>query len=313
MDQQSLRESSQRWMHAALDAFGHGEALDFAVHHAGVGLEHLLKAYLWSLHPALVLDAAHLPSLLHAVGYGDRSSVHQSRAKSIGLKAAFDRTRMLLMPKVAVTEAKFEPVVAARNGVAHVGSHDSAAARDVIGICIRVATPVLTELAISPRDYWDQYIGLVEELAEEHINELRLAYEAKTTRARRTFQQRFDELAAREREGLIAAIAASDFDLDAYGIQVDCPVCTSKARLDGTNKIVRDVGAENATEDSAPLLVFYPDYLRCAVCGLELMEDELELADLDQPRDRNVENPWDYIEVDEDLAYESAREERFEG
>jgi hypothetical protein len=62
-------------MQAAFEAFGRGESLDFTVHHAGVGLEHLLKAYLSSLHPALVIDATHLASLLHAVRHGDRSSV----------------------------------------------------------------------------------------------------------------------------------------------------------------------------------------------------------------------------------------------
>lgn len=56
MDQESLQASSRRWMRAALEAVGRRESLDFAVHHAGVGLEHLLKAYLCSLHPALVVD-----------------------------------------------------------------------------------------------------------------------------------------------------------------------------------------------------------------------------------------------------------------
>jgi hypothetical protein len=41
---------------------------------------------------ALAIDATHWPSLLHAVGQGHRSSVQESRAKSIGLKVAFDRT-----------------------------------------------------------------------------------------------------------------------------------------------------------------------------------------------------------------------------
>jgi hypothetical protein len=73
MDKEALEASPRRWMQAALDALCRDESLDFAVHHAGAGLEHLLKAYLCSVHPALVIDATHWPSLLHVVGRGDRS------------------------------------------------------------------------------------------------------------------------------------------------------------------------------------------------------------------------------------------------
>jgi hypothetical protein len=40
-----LKTSSKRWMTAALAAFSEGpESYDFAVHHAGIAAEHLLKA-----------------------------------------------------------------------------------------------------------------------------------------------------------------------------------------------------------------------------------------------------------------------------
>lgn len=152
MDQVSLQTSSQRWMQAALEAVGHSESLDFAVHHAGVGLEHLLKAYLCSLHPVLVVDAEDWPSLLHAVGHGDRSGVPASHTKSIGLKAAFDHIRKLLRPDATVADQASELVSAARNSVAHIGTHDVRAARAVLATCVRIATPVLTELGVAPRD-----------------------------------------------------------------------------------------------------------------------------------------------------------------
>jgi hypothetical protein len=53
-------------MLAGLGAFSRdGEPDDFAVHHVGVALEHLLKAYLAFLHPALIVDAKDFDSLLH--------------------------------------------------------------------------------------------------------------------------------------------------------------------------------------------------------------------------------------------------------
>ncbi|MFJ9523040.1 hypothetical protein ACIRPK_32935 [Kitasatospora sp. NPDC101801] len=86
MDAEQLTLSSQRWMAAALAAYSQGpQAYDFAVHHAGIAAEHLLKAYLASLHPALVVEAKDFDSLLHATGMGKYASGHVTRAKTIGL------------------------------------------------------------------------------------------------------------------------------------------------------------------------------------------------------------------------------------
>lgn len=63
MDSAQLKRSSERWMNAALAAFVEGpESYDFAVHHAGVATEHLLKAYLAGVHPALIVDGRHFDS-----------------------------------------------------------------------------------------------------------------------------------------------------------------------------------------------------------------------------------------------------------
>jgi hypothetical protein len=273
----------------------------------------LLKAYLCSLHPALVVEAAHWPSLLHAVGHGARAGIPESRTKSIGLKLAFERVRTLLKPKMAVTDAVFELVFAARNGVAHVGAHDAEATRAVIGTCIRITAPVLAEMKIDSQHYWGDYISLVEQLAEEQINELRLTYEAKLARAKRTFGQRFGSLPFHRREEVVAAVAATELTFSDYGLQTGCPACESEAWLDGSNEIIRDVDADVDTEDHGPNLVFYPSSFRCVVCGLELDGEELKLASLDQEQYRDVEDPSAYIPVDEDFAYESWRDDQITG
>lgn len=110
MDPVALRESSQRWLETGLAAFSRGDdSNDFAVHHAGVALEHLLKAYLASLHPALVAEMTDWDSLLHATGHGERARVPSTRTKTIGLKAAFDRVKKLI-PTITVSDAEFKPV-----------------------------------------------------------------------------------------------------------------------------------------------------------------------------------------------------------
>jgi hypothetical protein len=297
-------------MQAAFEAFGRGESIDFAVHHAGVGLEHLLKAYLSSLHPALVIEATHWASLLHAVGYGDRSSVPASRTKSIGLKVAFDRARTLLKPKITVTDAAFELVFAARNGVAHVGTHDAEVARAVLGTCIRIATPVLTELGLEPGPYWGHYANLVAQLADERATELRVTFEAKIARAKRTFQQRFGHLRPQERDGIVAVLGATQSIYSEYDMTIGCPACESSGWLHGGTEIDWGSVTDATTGDPLPAVVFYPTSFSCSVCGLGLEGDELDLADIEKEHHLEVDNVNDYFPVDEDLAYESWRDDR---
>src|SRR5438874_28233 len=116
MDAIRLQESSRRWMATGLEAFSSGEgSFDFAVHHHGVALEHLLKAYLASLHPALIVEPKDFDSMLHATGHSDRAKRPSTRSKTIGLFEAFVRVKRLLPDQITVTEQEFEPVLAARN------------------------------------------------------------------------------------------------------------------------------------------------------------------------------------------------------
>jgi hypothetical protein len=248
-------------MQAALEAVGRGESLDFAVHHAGVGLEHLLKAYLCSLHPALVVDAKDWPSLLHAVGHGGRSGIPASRTKSIGLKVAFDRVRGLLKPNIAVTDQAFELVSAARNGVAHIGAHDVRAARAALATCIRIATPVLTELGVDQPRYWGHYPALVGQLVDEQANEVRVTVEAKLARAKRTFQERFGGLTPEQRAGVVAAIGATRAGAPDEELQVDCPACEGHGWLQGVTELDWAVKPFNprAGRRDPPVVVFYSD------------------------------------------------------
>ena len=299
MDQQELQTSSRRWMQAALEAFGRGDSLDFAVHHACVALEHLLKAYLCSLHPAMVVEAVHVPSLLHAVGHGDRSGILASRAKSIGMKAAFDRVRNLLKPKIAVRDEEFELVLAARNGVAHVGAHDPKEARTALATCIRVATPVLVEVGIDPPRFWGHYRELVAQLADERVNELRVAVEAKLVRARRSFHQRFDNLFAEHRASVIATLEATSNVNSDYDMQAECPACGCQGWRHGITEVDWHIAVDHEGE-SIPAVMFYASSFSCTVCGLELEFDELELT--------NVALDEYLVDEDPDIYFASDRE-----
>lgn len=310
MDKEALQTSSRRWIQAALEALSRGESLDFAVHHAGVGLEHLLKAYLCSLHPVLVVEATHWPSLLHAVGQSDRAGLPASRTKSIGLKLAFERVQTLLKPKIGVTDKAFELVLASRNGVAHVGTHDVDGARAALATAIRIATPLLTELDIDPGRYWGHYASLVEQLANEQANEVRVSFEAKLARAKRTFQQRFGGLAPQQRAGVVAALGATSTITSDYDLQIGCPACEGDGWLHGITEVDWDVATDAKTGERVATVVFYTDEFTCAVCGLELEGDEFELANLEQEHYLDDEDPSDHMPSDPDFAYESWADDR---
>jgi hypothetical protein len=297
-------------MQSALEAFGRGESLDFAVHHSGVALEHLLKAYLCSLHPALAIDAHHLQSLLHALNLADRSTIHESRAKTIGLAEAFTRTRDLLPGKITVTKDEFEPVLAARNGIAHAGVHDPNQERLVVTTCIRIATPVLDELDQTPTGYWGHYCKLVEQLVNQHATDLQLRVEAKIGQARRAFHQRFDREPATHRASVIAALSATNpinSDYDEHDDQINCPACEGRGWLHGTTNVDWNYVDEGKTR---PVVMFYADRFACSVCSLHLEGDELEEAGLEPRSYLFDEDPHDHVWPDEDLAYESYRDDR---
>ncbi|MFC6088093.1 hypothetical protein [Saccharothrix lopnurensis] len=307
MDPAQLMSSSQRWMAQGLAAFSRNDgSADFAVHHVGVAMEHLLKAYLASLHPAHIVDEKNWESLLHATGHADRTRTPRSRTKTIGLSVAFDRVRRLV-PKVTVTVNDFEPVRAARDGVAHAGYHDEAEVRAVLTTAVRVAIPVLAEIEQLPgfddrvQTYWGSYSQLRDDLVNEHTTELRLAVTAKITRAKHTFLERLGWASDQQRAAMVGAISAQiphAHDLGQLERADSCPACEGRGWFSGSAMFeLRSDGDGNAEAT----VMFYPEHYDCTVCGLSLDSSELELLELTAPIELIHEDPYDWIEPDEDV------------
>ncbi|MCK2243737.1 MULTISPECIES: hypothetical protein [unclassified Crossiella] len=279
MDSESLKKSSQRWMKTGLAAFTSGDdSLDFAVHHVGVSVEHLLKAYLASLHPALIAEGSDWDSLLHATGYGSLAKKPSTRAKTIGLAAAFGRAKRALAGKVAVTEAEFEFVLAARNGVAHAAHHDLSEVRAVLKTCIKVVDPILVELNIKPGEYWGDYLGLRDELDEERVNEIKVRVVVKVARAKASYSQRIKGLAALEREILIERLSAVSKYGSSRGWPAACVACDGRGWMSGFEEI-NSYGELDESDDLGYPDILYVGEFACVVCGLNLYGvDELVAA-----------------------------------
>lgn len=273
MDLEQLKASSQRWMAAALTAFAQGpDTYDFAVHHAGIAVEHLLKAYLVSLHPALIVDGRDFDSLLHATGHGAHASKPATRARTIGLMDAHTRVHAVLRARIPIDKRALEPVAEARNGVAHSGTHDAADVQTVFTTCLRLIDPLLTELQIDPATYWGRYTRLHDRLIEERAKATRIQLEGKLAKARATFEQRYEHLSPKERELVLTSATRRPTSYMEREEERACPVCASTGWLIGDTYVDRTNGA---------VVVFVPYIFQCTACDLEIENEEFwEMGDL---------------------------------
>jgi hypothetical protein len=297
MDAKQLKHSSHRWMNAALAAFVEGpESYDFAVHHAGVATEHLLKAYLAGIHPALIVDGRHFDSLLHATGLGSHAGP-LTKVKTIGLAEAHERVIKLLPRKIPIDKKALEPLADARNGVAHSAIHDSSQAEAVFTVCLRLVDPVLEELKVDPKGYWGPYLVLHDKLVDEQVRQERVAAEALLVRARSVFEQRFGHMSRKEREVVLAAITSQPMITMSKEVPRECPACGSQGWVAGV------VNVQGVIDHAVVYLVPYS--FHCAACDLEVETKLLRyFGDLDYDVELIDEDPYDYLSdeppVDED-------------
>jgi hypothetical protein len=296
MDPQELHRSSRRWMQAGIEAFSQDSATgDFAVHHAGVALEHLLKAYLASLHPALIVDAKSFDSLLHATGLQQHASISAAQVRTIGLSDALKRVdQLLLKPSgIAVNKSSFDAICEARNGVAHLGIYGQSSTRDVLANCIRIAVPVLQTLNIDGAEYWDKYQSLCDQIVDEHATAVQVGVEAKLVQARDAYQSRISGLDAAQAPSMLVALTANPVRISQINDTTKCPACASQGWLSGsaqgtgervafgtggTRSVVDRDG--NVVQSNWVVAVFFPEWFYCNVCGLDLGVEEFDYVNL---------------------------------
>ncbi|WP_030331030.1 hypothetical protein [Streptomyces sp. NRRL B-1381] len=269
MDTEQLKGSSRRWMNAALAAFVEGTAShDFAVHHAGVATEHLLKAYLAGMHPALIVDGRHFDSLLHATGLGSHAGP-LSKVKTIGLVDAYLRVAKLLPRKISISKEDLEPLADARNGVAHSAIHDSAQSEAVFTACLRLIDPVLEELKVDPNSYWGPYLVLHDKLVDQQVRQERVAAEALLVKARSLFEKRYGHISPRERDVVLAAITSKPMISLDREAPVECPACGSQGWMAGEVENIHVYKDGQITIDTKEVLLS-PHGFHCAACDLEV-------------------------------------------
>jgi hypothetical protein len=90
-----LGESAPRFARDALAALSSGDNVGFALY-AATSLEHLLKSFLASRHPALIVEAKNFDSLLHACGQDAIANTPRDKVKTISAAESLDRAARLL-------------------------------------------------------------------------------------------------------------------------------------------------------------------------------------------------------------------------
>ncbi|MEU8672706.1 hypothetical protein AB0C71_38085 [Streptomyces anulatus] len=309
MDSKTLAGSAQRWMNSGLDAFARNTDLDIAVHHFGVATEHALKALLSKYHPALIVDANHVPSLLHATGNDVLTSTPRTEVKTITAMEAFKRCRdhVLKTSLMAVREDSFRGLLNARNGVSHVGIHDASEARKHLITAIRVMDPLLGALEMDTRQFWGGYQALHDELLQERADDLKLAYMVKIAHAKNVLTARLGP--DLDLEDLVRARASSLW-IDTDEEPTKCPACGAQGLLAGLHSIEQEDEAPGREEDDPVegeddlwAVMLYPTVFTCSICRLRLELDEFDLAGL--PREvRTSHDPYEWGMPDPDTLHD---------
>lgn len=315
MKKDDLLNSSRRLMHLALqDIDSDVTKADVVVLHAGIATEHLLKAYLCSIHPSLVVDHRDLNSLLHAAEHPELASKPLPMIKTIGTVEAFKRvSKILNKDQLLVSEAEFQPIADARNGVAHIGIHDTTQLEPLLSTTLKLTDSLLAALEADADKYWAHFKPLHDKIldTQRHMDQVRI--ESLKIRATKVFSDRFAHLDVSEKDDAIAALTLRPTIHGEALINRDCPVCESKAWLAGFQ------GTSWSPEDGA-IEILTPQAFGCGACEFMLNErllryfpDLYEDAELG-PADMN-NDLWlalDAIRGEVDMSSDDIRRRVFE-
>ncbi|MFJ9157095.1 hypothetical protein ACIRPS_09885 [Streptomyces griseoviridis] len=166
MNEKTFTEMASRFLRASLDSWRQ-ENHAFAVLHAGVGCEHILKALLCRHNPLLIVEKGDQSFRFHSLGHGNANGVKPlSEARTIGILEAFKTAAVFMHGRMPVDERTFRPFADSRNGVAHSAYLDDMSVKKVVETGIQVVESVRTELGLDPADFWGEYASFFADLSQ---------------------------------------------------------------------------------------------------------------------------------------------------
>ncbi|WMD09817.1 hypothetical protein [Streptomyces sp. FXY-T5] len=131
-----------------------------------MGAEFCLKAILCHHDPLLISAHGDRALRFHALGFAGEKGVRPlEQARTIGMAEAFKDAEIVMQGRLPVTLDAFTPVMEARNGIAHLAHHDSAAAEHVVSTALQIAEAVRKELDTPAADFWRGYARIFHDLS----------------------------------------------------------------------------------------------------------------------------------------------------
>jgi predicted RNA-binding Zn-ribbon protein involved in translation (DUF1610 family) len=270
---------------------------------AGVAVEHMVKALLATLSPALLAHRnADLDTMLHLTGFGQLAKCSPHEVKTISAHEACLRCARIV-PEFTYTHQADQALFVARNGGVHLALTTDEVARESARIMVRLLEPLIKSLNLDRGEFWGDMESVADTLLDEKASQISAAVEMKVAAAKSRLEARLAGLGASERELVVKALSAHPLytkDEEPY----ECPAC-------GQTGVVacelHDVGQPEFDYEQ----VAYDDFIYhgghidqmayavnfdCNTCGLDLDYDEMTAADMltefeREPRDCE---PWEF-------------------
>ncbi|WP_188196636.1 hypothetical protein [Nonomuraea sp. SYSU D8015] len=277
---------------------------------AAIGLEHLCKAYLCSLHPALLMEIKNgqLDSLLHLIGHSARAKEPSKGPRTISGRVAVERVQAV--PRgITVPQDQVRQLIDVRDGVVHVGYLEEKETQQILASYVRLSDRLFEELKVPATDRWGVHQELVESLVSETLHEVEKDVRRRMARAKRHFDDLMSKIPEEQHAAVIKARQANSWINHADGADyadVTCPACGDDgASCFGREDVDVSVDVEPDGEGGYHSYIdgawrfLQAESFACGACGLQLHNpDELEAAGLeitiDMPEgdDEDDERPY---------------------
>jgi hypothetical protein len=291
IDQQQLLESARDFAGRALNAYVEDD-IRVVLAHAAFSLEHLCKAYLCGMHPALLMELRNgqLESLLYLVGHGGRPD----SLRTIGGREALARVERVL-PDLNVPGESLKQLIDVRDGMVHVGFMSSAGIGELLTAFLQFSDELHDALGSERKGRWGEHAELVEALLARAQSQTEQEAHRRIAIAR----ARFARLAEIPVPDLVSDVAARAAEADASGDIRKAAYCRACGYL--SPHVPGRMWMERSTTDAdkpelvpvaagdfaSPGLRPYPIWwigegFQCPECGLTLDAKHLEPVGLPQ-------------------------------
>ena len=305
IDQQQLMESARDFAERALDAYVEDDTRVILAN-AAFSLEHLCKAYLHGMHPALLMEIRNgqLDSLLHLVGHGDRA--HKARSlRTISGREALARLEYVL-PNLNVPRDLLGQLIDVRDGMVHVGSMSPSDIGELLTAFLRFSDELHDELGSERDGRWGEHTELVAALIIQAQSQAGQEAHQRIAVVRARFA-RLAEIPVSDLASDVAARAAEANGSTDFRKTVFCPACgwaTPKmpgrmwmeVPAAGIGKpepsLVPFADGENPWARKDVPLWFVGEYFQCPQCELTLDAEHMEAVNLPR-RHRLRDGPSD--------------------